>query len=73
MVLEFKGIKETSHLICFNYYSAPGWNEKIGWSTSPLNELEKWSNEIDMMIYYCAGLLYFERGEDLINFQLRWC
>lgn len=61
-----KSLREVEGLIRFPYYININ-------SNVPVYDLSKWSNEVEISMYYCGGSVYFQSNEDLMAFQLRWC
>lgn len=43
------------------------------WNEVELKAIIKWSDEVEMKIFYTPGFLYFENKEDRLNFRLKWC
>lgn len=67
MVLEFKSPRELEKLIRFPYYMG---QERQTHAT--IQELQDWSEGVELHMYYCGGSVYFKDKEDLMAFQLRW-
>ncbi len=74
MVLEFltsRALERTMAPVKSYYYLSEA-NGEAG-KTCPLNVLTDWCYEVEIDIYYHAGILYFKNKQDLMAFQLRWC